>query len=215
MSFSTHWHRLCLCQGGIWECCPAWAAVMAMEWGDAHSNRDRTMKTFPEELGNDHWDQVMLMRGVGCPCWQHPGSKCSALSAPISHCRNCTLHFWHPLLCYPRAPGSGLRFSPTPPMAASAFATNRAQSSAICRVGTSTKDISEVILLLNWDWWGVLCPSLCQCGVAHSVKGTLKLCPASPGSCCKSPSASWGHFTTPTKATKNLTWVNSCVTCSG
>lgn len=43
-------------------------------------------------------------------------------------------------------------------------------------------------------------PALGQCWVAHCGKGTLKLSPPSPGSCCRSPSAGWGHFTPSPKA---------------
>lgn len=93
------------------------------KWADFQRNWEMT-----------HGDQVMLMRAVGCPCWLHPDSRCSALSGPMSPCQNHVLHFWHPFLWYPRAPSSVLWFSPTLPVAAPAFPTNSAQSGAICRV---------------------------------------------------------------------------------
>lgn len=63
-----------------------------MGTGRCSQEQDRPRKMFPEELGNDRGDQVMLMTGVGCPCWQHPGPRCSALPALMSPCRDCALH---------------------------------------------------------------------------------------------------------------------------
>lgn len=77
------------------------------------------MKMFSEELGNDHGDQVLLMGGEGT-LLAAPWFLCSALPAPMPRCRSCTLHFCSTSVL-PKSSRSGLCFSPTPPMAASAF----------------------------------------------------------------------------------------------
>lgn len=130
---------------------PAW------EQGSGHGNGDRPMKMFPEELGNAHGEQVLLMGGPGCPCWQHPDCRCSALSALILSVTLQEMHsaFLAPFSVLPNSSRLGA-------VALSRSSHGRIcifhqQSSVQCHLqgGNSTEVILEAIPWLScpcWDW---------------------------------------------------------------